>query len=152
MRTISEKECSNLKGATEAGLAVGGGMTSFIHFTRVGVANLSKYASPHDEQFMPIDIAVEADRRAGTPVILAEMARQLGYELVPIAKGDQDEAPHQLTDADIVDLLMETFDLVRAIRTAGGRIDELSRKRISKAAHKLKRLLGGVSAAIARAA
>lgn len=151
MRTISEKDCLALKGSTEASLALGGGMTSFTHFTRVGVANLSKYASGRDEQFMPIDIAVEADMRAGSPVIVSEMARQLGYRLEPEA-GSGRVKPHDLSDADALTLSMEAADAVRVIHeaVASGRLDELSWRRISKEIHELKRAADHVLSAKAR--
>lgn len=155
MRSILEQDLFALKGATEASFVLGGGLTSFQHFTRVGVANLSKYASRNDEQFIPIDVAVEADKRAGAPVILSEAARQLGFRLEPMIEADQVE-PHELTDADGVTLSLETADVVRAIHEshgkAKGRLDELSRKRISRELHELKRAVDNAIAAISRVA
>ncbi|ASY68870.1 hypothetical protein V3589_02690 [Sinorhizobium fredii] len=155
MRTILEQDLIALKGATEASFVLGGGLTSFQHFTRVGVANLSKYASKNDEQFIPIDVAIEADKRHGSPVIIAEAARQLGFKLEPLADADRVE-PHELTDADGVTLSLETADVVRAIHEAHGkahgRLSELSRKRISRELHELKRAVDNAIAAMARVA
>ena len=43
-------------------------------------------ANPEVGDVIPVDIAVEADRRAGSPIIIGEAARQLGFELAPIGE------------------------------------------------------------------
>ncbi|MBK3745837.1 hypothetical protein G3A39_42530, partial [Paraburkholderia aspalathi] len=87
MRTISDIEQRTLKSATDGAYVLSGGISRVLDFTRVGTASLSKYASFNDEfreSFIPIDVAIEIDRRAKTPTIVKEMAALLGYELRPI--------------------------------------------------------------------
>ena len=138
MRTVSEEEIRSLKGATEAGLRLGGGMTSFQHLTRCAVSTLSKYASYGEEfktSLIPVDIAVEADRWARSPVIVSAMAKALGYRLVPDDGGpDAPSVPLTLRDAN--DLMSETMDVVRETMVAldnDDEVDALERKRIRSA-------------------
>lgn len=124
----------SLKGATEASFKLGGGLTSFALLTRVGVSTLSKYASVSEEfrdNVIPVDIAVEADRRAGSPIIIAEAAQQLGYGLSPLAS---QVAGKPVTEAAALKVLHEANDVSRAIvaAMADGKIDALDRKKIAQ--------------------
>lgn len=139
-----------LKGATEASFKLGGGLTSFALLARVGVSTLSKYASVSEEfrdNVIPIDIAVEADRRAGSPIIIGEAARQLGFDLVPAANAD---TAKPVTEADAHRVLYEATDVSRAILDAmgDGKIDALERKKIAQEAREairaLERVLTGL--------
>ncbi|WP_027488480.1 hypothetical protein [Allorhizobium undicola] len=135
MRSLSERQIGNLKGATEASYVLGGGVTSFAALTRVGVSALSKYAAlgpDHAQSLIPIDIAVEADLRAGQPVILAEMARLLGYRLVPDEGAD---GAARLTERDALSLSLSAARLagVVADATADNRIDAREREDIIRA-------------------
>ncbi len=139
-----------LKGATEASFKLGGGLTSFALLARVGVSTLSKYASVSEEfrdNVIPVDIAVEADRRAGSPIIISEAARQLGFDLVP-ASGAETAKP--VTEADAHRVLYEATDVSRAILDAmgDGKIDALERKKIAQEAREairaLERVLAGL--------
>ena len=145
MRTISEEERRGLKAATDASLKLGGGPTDFPLLTRVKVASLSRYASFNDENaedFIPIDVAVEADRRAKSPVIVSAMARKLGYKLVV-----DDDAPIEartITETDAIDLMSETMDVVRALQSAQGSgtlSSAAAKKAISKEIHEAIREL-----------
>ncbi|WP_244494165.1 MULTISPECIES: phage regulatory CII family protein [unclassified Ensifer] len=136
----------SLKGATEASFKLGGGLTSFALLARVGVSTLSKYASVSEEfreNVVPVDIAVEADRRAGSPIIIGEAAKQLGFELVP-ASGQAAAKP--VTEADAHRVLKETLDVSQAIiaARADGRVDSLERKQISQEAREAIRALQAV--------
>lgn len=133
MRTISDEEIRSLKGATDAAYRLGGGVTSFELLTRCKVSTLSKYASLNSENetfLIPVDVAIEADRWAKSPVIVSAMARALGYRLVP---ADADEAtPAALTERDAHDLLNDAMDVTREtlIAMEDGKTDALERKRI----------------------
>ena len=135
MRTISEVDIRAIKAATEAAYTLGGGVTAFPDLTRVNVSTLSKYASFNDEYretVIPCDVAVEADRRAKSPVIVSAMARQLGYRLVP----DNEEA--KAADAgnlldDLLRMIDEFGDVVREARKAmaDGSVDAADRKALN---------------------
>lgn len=140
----------SLKGATEASFKLGGGLTSFALLARVGVSTLSKYASvsaEFRENVVPVDIAVEADRRAGSPIIIGEAAKQLGFELVPISG---QVAAKPVTEADAHRILKETMDVSQAIMAAraDGRVDSLERKEISQEAREAIRALQAVLAGL----
>lgn len=142
----------SLKGATEASFKLGGGLTSFAMLggARVGVSTLSKYASVSEEfrdNVIPVDIAVEADKRARSPIIIGEAARQLGYGLSPLA-GQVEGKP--LTEAAALKVLHEANDVSRAIvaAIADGNIDALDRKKIAQEAREAIRALQEVLAGL----
>ena len=132
VRLISMENVLNLKGAADASFRLGGGVTSFALLTRVVVSTLGMYASrgerredgehEHDKTMIPVDIAVEADMRAGSPIITGEMARQLGFRLEPLVG---EGAVRRLTEADAHHVLAATMDVSRAILEAksDGRVD-----------------------------
>ena len=85
-RLLGHKALSGLREASRRSVVQGGGPERFQYVTRVNQGQLSKYWT-HDpmrkqQLVMPIDVAVEADMEAETPVIVGEMARLLGYRLV----------------------------------------------------------------------
>lgn len=124
MRQVSEKQCCALKAVTRRGLDLAGGGGIACHSTRVNEAQLSKYASNSEDNakaFVPIDIAVELDMLAGSPVITSHMADLLGYRLVPVAPagdGAGDTASDMLTLGDALDIANEASDVVRRITEA----------------------------------
>lgn len=141
MRTISEAEVIAIKGATEASFVQGGGVTSFALFTGVGVSTLSKYANTnmvsdengvwkmeYPDNVIRVDVAVEADRRAGHPWIVGEAARQLGFRLEPLAERIRNAG--EVTERDAHVVLSEAMDVSRALIDAfnDGKIDALDRK------------------------
>ncbi|MGG7581007.1 phage regulatory CII family protein [Rhizobium sp. Nf11,1] len=135
MRTISEVDIRAIKGATEAAYQLGGGVTAFPDLTRVNVSTLSKYASFNDdyrESVIPCDVAVEADRRAKSPVIVSAMARLLGYRLVPEA---EEAKPAEAGDllGDLLKVIDEFGDVVREARKAlaDGSVDAADRKALN---------------------
>ena len=142
MRTVSDIEIRSLKASTEAAFTLGGGVTAFPLMTRVNVSMLSKYASFNEEfaeKLIPIDIAVEADRRAKSPVILSAMADIMGYQLVPLEARVQDAAG--LSEADALLIMDEASDFWRLVRAAyaDGRIDSLERKELLRKLRQLMR-------------
>ncbi|CAN7686726.1 hypothetical protein LJR098_002290 [Rhizobium sp. LjRoot98] len=110
--------------------------------TRVGVSTLSKYASNSDEfreSLIPVDIAVEADRRAGSPIIIKEAARQLGYQLTPLQEALRSGTRISERDAHVI--LSEAMDVSRGLISAfeDGKIDSLERKQLRKELRELIR-------------
>ncbi|MBQ0707752.1 MULTISPECIES: phage regulatory CII family protein [Brucella/Ochrobactrum group] len=150
MRTISEQEQRSLKSATDGAYMLSGGISCIVPFTRVGVSTLSKYASfgeEHADSFMPIDVAVEVDRRAKTPTIIKAAAGLLGYELVPATSGAM-KAPDNvpLTEMDAHRVMSETMDVSKSIVTAleDGRIDAGEKREITKEVREAIRALEDV--------
>ena len=143
MRTISEEETGSLKGATEASYTLGGGVRCFELLTRVNASTLSKYSSFNDENaqsLIPVDVAIEADRQAKSPVIVAAMARLLGHRLVP---DDTETVRGPLTEQDAHTVLSESMDVSRAILNAllDKRVDALERKQIVREAREAIRAI-----------
>ncbi|MBB4005828.1 hypothetical protein [Allorhizobium taibaishanense] len=102
MRAINREQAAALKGATRRAIQMAGTAESFQHITRVGKAPLSNYASTSDdnaEKFMPLDIVLEADLEAGSPVITEQLARLQGYRLV------KDEPAAAAAKLNLMDLL-----------------------------------------------
>ena len=141
MRTILEADIIAIKGATEASYVHGGGVTSLPAFTRNNVSTLSKYASitrtihpdgtsalEYGDKVVPVDIAIEADRRAKHPWIISEAARQLGYRLEPVAEAVR--AGKRISERDAHVILAEAMDVSKALIGAyeDGKIDALERK------------------------
>ena len=156
MRLISEQSILALKGLTDACYRLGGGVSSFALLTRVTISTLVKYATlgerrddgshEHSQTMIPIDIAIEADMRAGSPIIIGGAADLLGYALVP-----KESAPEgrRLTDLHAHTVLAETMDVSRAIIEAGkdGHYDALERRTINQEAREAIRALEQVVAA-----
>jgi hypothetical protein len=138
VRSISDKQGKTLKAATRRSVDMAGGGDAFQHATRVNAASLSKYVSPNEDNaknFMPIDVAVEADMEAGSPIILAAMAEMLGCRVVPVDQGSP-EHDHPLTLMDGLRIANEAADVVRAITQAleNENLDALERKEITREA------------------
>lgn len=137
MRTISDKQGLTLKAATRRAVDMAGGGEAFSRVTRIKAGNISKYGSTneeHEETFMPIDVAVEADLEAGSPIILSAMAEMAGYRLVPAdaAPVVTQAAPLGLLDA--LAIANEAGDVVRAITeaVADGRVDGSDERTITR--------------------
>lgn len=150
MRLISLENVLNLKGATDASFRLGGGVTSLALLTRVVVSTLVKYSTrgeeradgrhQHDETMIPVDVAVEADSRAGSPIITGEMARQLGFRLEPLSGSG---AGKSLTVADAHRVLAEAMDVTKAMLDAyaNGQPSTLDKRVIRKEAREAIRAL-----------
>ncbi len=142
MRTISEEEIRSLKGATDSSYRLGGGVNNFPLMTRVTVSTLSKYASFNEENreaLIPVDVAIEADRKAQSPVILSAMAHLLGYRLVA-GEGRERRA---ITRESGTLVSLEVMDVVRVIHEAlqDGKLDAADNKSIVKECDEAIRLL-----------
>lgn len=147
MRSISDKEQLSLKAATRRALDMAGGQDAFQHMTRVKQAALAKYGSTAEEcadKFMPIDVAVEADMEAGSPIIIGKMAKLLGFRLVPIETTDDVILPVTLHDALLV--ANETADVIKAISKAleDGIVDSAEQREIVREIDEAVKALMGV--------
>lgn len=137
MRTISDKQGLTLKAATRRAVDMAGGGEAFSHVTRIKAGNISKYGSAneeHEETFMPIDVAVEADLEAGSPIILSAMAEMAGYRLVPADGCPVINATAPLGVLDALAIANEAADVVRAITEAmaDGRVDGADERTITR--------------------
>lgn len=114
-----------------------GGISRIIDFTRASTSQLSKYASfgkENADTFAPIDVAIEIDRAAKSPVIVKEMAGLLGYDLTPRLQLSSEVSHGPVTLADGYRVLKETMDVVQALNDAlsDGRIDAADAKKLEK--------------------
>jgi len=81
-----------IKTATQAVIRAVGGVDAAASFVRVGRSQLSDYQNRHSPSVVPVDVAIEMDRCAQEPIILAAMALAEGYILTPIKVGEGDLA------------------------------------------------------------
>lgn len=127
-RPTSDHDRARLKGATKRAIERAGGGTAFAAQTRVEPPALSKYAAPHEDHFMPIDVAVDCDMASGSSVIVSAMAAQLGCRLVPF---DQ-QSSEAFCSTMVGRLIRETGDVSAAIleAMADGRITPAERRAI----------------------
>lgn len=149
-RKTTPDECNELKATTRHALAIAR-PTKFALVTRVDAAQLSKYGSvAHPDSLMPIDVAVDLCRDIGSPLIVEEMARLLGYRLVPAETAESGEVGY----GDLAEIHRETSDVVQALAAAlPDGIDpgekRVIRKEISEgitALHRLDRKIAGGAA------
>ena len=112
LRASTAGERLALKAAVRRAAKMAGGGASVQHALRVGEADLSRYGSPeHAARHCPIDVALDLDREAGAPVIVAALAGLLGYRLVLV-----DAEPAQgVTPDDISAVTVETAEAVKAL-------------------------------------
>lgn len=123
IRSVSEKELRTIKAATDAGIDLGGGVGVVLRRCRASGSQLSKYAnrchpapdgsSDQRELYVPVDVAMEIDRCAKSPVILAAYAEMLGYRLEPVT--DPTHEARKLTDCDVMDFMREASDVFNAL-------------------------------------
>jgi hypothetical protein len=142
-----------IKGATDASLRLGGGVTSFAKLIGYAVSTVSKWASinrvmdgdrevlEYGDYVIPVDLAVEVDRRAQSPIIIGEAARQLGYRLVALADEAASAGRAPLSERDAHVILAEAMDVSKALIAAfdDGRIDALERKQLGSELRELIR-------------
>jgi hypothetical protein len=128
-RPTTDHDRARLKGATRRSVERAGGGTALAAHTRVEPPALSKYAAPHEDAFVPIDVACDADMAAGAPVILSAMAATLGFRLVPI----EGEPAPAIGPAMVGRLIRETGDVSAAVleALADGRITPAERRAIA---------------------
>lgn len=121
MRAITDKEGMMLKASFRRSLDQAGGGEAFQHTTRMKAANLSKCGSANEDnmdKFVGIDVAVECDREAGSPIIVGAMADLLGFKLVPVEQDAPAADGGMVTIKDALLVSNEAGDVVRAITLA----------------------------------
>lgn len=155
MRQISEKQSAALKAVSGRSLGLAGGGAIACHSTRIGEGQLSKCASmnPDNEKaFLPIDVAVELDMLAGSPIITSLMAELQGYRLVPA--GSVESEPDVLDLGDALNVANESNDVVRAITEAlaGGKVCAADRQSVNREIEEAIRALRTVQSKIGGAA
>lgn len=133
LRVSTPDERLALKASVRRSCKLGGGAASVQHSTRVGEVDLSRYGSKdHADRHCPIDVALELDREAGSPVIVSSMAALLGYRLVAADA----EGSEPLSMRDVAQVSTEAAQLIGAIAEAGsdGKFDAVEVGNIDKEA------------------
>jgi len=144
VRAISDDDRQKLKAATRRAVKSAGGGDSFAHVTRVSESQLSKYglaSDEHQDAFIPVDVALEADVEAGSPIIATALAAAQGFRLVRNASPVDD---HSLGFADISQISVAFSSFHTRMHEAladDGRVDEAERRRILKDFDKFMRTL-----------
>jgi hypothetical protein len=94
---------------------------------RVGRSQLANYQSPHHDQFMPVDVAARLSVVTGDACLIEEMAKRMGFRLVPIGAVEAGCAV-QIVSA----VAQETNEALQALSAgmADGMICERDRDRI----------------------
>lgn len=130
MRASTPDDRLALKAAVRRAAKLAGGAASVQHMTRASEHDLSKYASAeHADRHCPIDVAIELDREAGAPVILAAMARLVGYRLVALER----EGDDAIDMRDLARLSVDTSRVIEDVSRAleDGEIDEAEDRQIN---------------------
>lgn len=91
-----------IKAATRRGCEAAGTLESIAERTRVDAAQLSRYGNVEEKAFVPLDVAMDIDKLAASPIILRAVAEREGYKLVP----------HEV-HARTTDILGQVADLIR---------------------------------------
>lgn len=147
MRASTPDERRALKAAVRRAARLAGGAASVQHMTRVSETDLSRYAGPaHAERHCPIDVALEIDREAQSPVILAALAGMLGYRLVRERGGDR----AGLDETAVAKVAKEAADVAVAIAAgrADGRLCEADRRAINQEIEEAVKALRDVQAGV----
>lgn len=87
-RFLPAKDYALEKAATRQLVRLAGGVAQAATFTRVDPARLSRYGSPHDPQFVPIDVVADLEAEAGDPIVTRALADLSGCLLVAKPKAD----------------------------------------------------------------
>lgn len=131
-RKIKPEECLELKAMTRRALEMAR-PTKLALVTRVDAPTLVNYGAVSQHNcLMPIDIAIDVCRDLGAPLIVEEMARLLGFRLVPLdqAEGDGGEVGY----ADLAAVSKESNDVVSKLADAlaDGPLDGAERREVRK--------------------
>jgi hypothetical protein len=150
-RKITETERLDLKAATRAALEMAR-PTKFALVTRVDAPALSNYGAPSEpDKFMPIDVVVDLCRDIGSPAIVEEMARMLGFRLTPLqAEADGGEAVGVSDLAAVSKGANDVLGTIAAGLADDGRLDGSEKRQVRKeiaeniaTLHKLDRKIAG---------
>lgn len=129
MRISSDFERNALKSAARSALSLIGPAKQLVAVSRISEGYLSKCLNRDLPDFLPLDVALEADRLAGAPVIVSAMADLLGFRLVPV-DGEASSAFNADKGLDIVSDAVATAQSMREA-AADGLLDERERRDLS---------------------
>lgn len=116
MRASTPEQRLALKAALRRALKLSGGAASFQHATRLCESDLSRCAAPdHLDRHAPVDVALDADLEAGSPVMASALAAAQGFRLVRMEDGGG-----TLTVGDLGQLARECGEAVNAVAIAMG--------------------------------
>ena len=132
LRRIFPPELRELKAAARRSVELAGGGEQFQYVTCVRAAEISKYCSNSEDRQMRIDVAIEADREAGAPIIVGLMARLLGYDLVrrEIAHGNQPMPSLEAAGAATSECLEVFQEYAKAMKD--GKLDMVERTAVRR--------------------
>ncbi len=133
MRASTDHQRAALKSATGRAIRAAGGPGALAEDTRVNGSMLSRYEAREadgGEKYMPIDVALDADIAAGSPIIVGAMAAILGYRL------ERSNAQTEVPPASLSDFVALTKRQARMTETFAealddGRIDAAERRQLT---------------------
>lgn len=134
MRASTEEQRRLLKWATDRAIRAACGPHQLALDTRVEAPALTKYGSRDPEwvdRYMPIDVALDADISAGSPIIAVALAHAQGFRLVP----DERRQTAGIVDAgDYLDMSRQFSAITVQFANAldDGRIDAAERRALAK--------------------
>jgi hypothetical protein len=82
-RPFTRADYLAIKAATRRACEEAGPLKEIAAATRVDAPQLSRYGNVEEPSFVPVDVAMDVDRLAGKPTILAAYAQVCGFALVP---------------------------------------------------------------------
>jgi hypothetical protein len=129
MRISSDHERNALKSAARGALSLIGPAKQLCAVSRISESYLSKCINRDCPDFLPLDVALEADRLAGSPVIVQAMADLLGFRLVPT----EGERASEFNVEHAFNLVADAVAMAQTIREADadGRRDEREKRAIT---------------------
>lgn len=83
-RPKSRGDYAVLKQASKRLVRACGGLEAAALVTRVGHSELARYYDPGEKLFMPIDVAVDLEAIARTPVVTQSLASMMDLVLIPV--------------------------------------------------------------------
>src|SRR4051812_48865915 len=86
-RPYSDADYLALKAATRRATMEAGTLAEVAKRTRLDASRISKAGNPNENEFLPIDVAMDLDALAGDDRILRAWAELRGYDLVRDEKG-----------------------------------------------------------------
>lgn len=115
-----------------------GGLDATACCVRVGRSRLADYSNRNlPEMYAPVDVVLDAERVAGEPIVTATLAREQGYQLVPVGPADPRDLIPALREAahGASELLSAVVDAL-----ADGSISEGERQQLIRHLEELVRL------------
>lgn len=149
-RASTEQQRDILKVVSRRAVKAAGGGAMLSDVSRVSEGQISKYCSTSpdcEDVFLPIDVALEADLEAGSPIIVSAMAGMLGFRLV--RADEADAARPALPDHKDIMTLDAVFSQLKSVMAEAiddGRVDEGERRLIGGKGDQLMRDLRQIMA------